>query len=85
MRMRSRGVDIRSVRVGAHEAPGLQIVAFRVGPDARATTAGLDKRGACFTAPVISLFFQQHSIFPQASWSRVEMKSERNKFKVQAH
>ena len=28
---------------------------------------------------------QQHSLFPQASWCRLEMKSERNKFKVQAH
>jgi len=28
---------------------------------------------------------QQHSLFPQASWGRLEMKPERNKFKVQAH
>ena len=28
---------------------------------------------------------QQHSFFSQASWGRLEMKSERNKFKVQAH
>jgi len=28
---------------------------------------------------------QQHSIFSQASWGRLEMKPERNKFKVQAH
>ena len=28
---------------------------------------------------------QQHSLFSQASWSRLEMKPERNKFKVQAH
>jgi hypothetical protein len=28
---------------------------------------------------------QQHSIFSQASWGRLQMKPERNKFKVQAH
>jgi len=28
---------------------------------------------------------QQHSFFSQASWGRLEMKPERNKFKVQAH
>ena len=28
---------------------------------------------------------QQHSFFSQASWDRLEMKPERNKFKVQAH
>ena len=28
---------------------------------------------------------QQHSLFSQASWSRLEMKPERNKFKVHAH
>ena len=28
---------------------------------------------------------QQHSLFAQASWGRLEMKPERNKFKVQAH
>jgi len=28
---------------------------------------------------------QQHSIFSQVSWDRLEMKPERNKFKVQAH
>ena len=28
---------------------------------------------------------QQHSIFSQASWGTLEMKPERNKFKVQAH
>ena len=28
---------------------------------------------------------QQHSLFSQASWGRLEMKPERNKFKVQAH
>jgi hypothetical protein len=28
---------------------------------------------------------QQHSLFSQASWDRLEMKPERNKFKVQAH
>ena len=28
---------------------------------------------------------QQHSLFSQASWNRLEMKPERNKFKVQAH
>ena len=27
---------------------------------------------------------QQHSLFSQASWGRLEMKPERNKFKVQA-
>ena len=27
---------------------------------------------------------QQHNIFSQASWGRLEMKPERNKFKVQA-
>ena len=27
---------------------------------------------------------QQHSLFSQASWGRLEMKHERNKFKVQA-
>ena len=38
----------------------------------------------------VSLFYfcvqqQQHSLFSQASWGRLEMKLERNKFKVQAH
>jgi len=28
---------------------------------------------------------QQHSFFSQISWDRLEMKPERNKFKVQAH
>jgi hypothetical protein len=28
---------------------------------------------------------QQHRLFSQANWGRLEMKSERNKFKVQAH
>ena len=28
---------------------------------------------------------QQRSLFSQASWGRLEMKPERNKFKVQAH
>ena len=28
---------------------------------------------------------QQHSLFSQSSWGRLEMKPERNKFKVQAH
>jgi len=28
---------------------------------------------------------QQHSLFSQASWGRLEMKPERNNFKVQAH
>ena len=28
---------------------------------------------------------QQHRLFSQASWGRLEMKPERNKFKVQAH
>jgi len=28
---------------------------------------------------------QQHSLFFQASWGRLELKPERNKFKVQAH
>ena len=28
---------------------------------------------------------QQHSLFSRASWGRLEMKPERNKFKVQAH
>ena len=28
---------------------------------------------------------QQHSLFSQTSWGRLEMKSERNKFKVQAY
>ena len=28
---------------------------------------------------------QQHSLFSQASWGRLEMKPERNKFRVQAH
>ena len=28
---------------------------------------------------------QQHSLFSQESWGRLEMKPERNKFKVQAH
>ena len=28
---------------------------------------------------------QQHSIFSQASWGRLGMKPERNKFKIQAH
>ena len=28
---------------------------------------------------------QQHSLFSQVSWGRLEMKPERNKFKVQAH
>ena len=28
---------------------------------------------------------QQHSLFSQASWGRLEMEPERNKFKVQAH
>ena len=28
---------------------------------------------------------QQHSLFAQASWGRLEMKPEKNKFKVQAH
>jgi len=28
---------------------------------------------------------QQHSLFSQASWGRLEMKPERKKFKVQAH
>jgi len=28
---------------------------------------------------------QQHSLFSQASWGSLEMKHERNKFKVQAH
>ena len=28
---------------------------------------------------------QQHSLFSQASWGRLEMKPERTKFKVQAH
>ena len=28
---------------------------------------------------------QQHSLFSQASWGRLEMKPERYKFKVQAH
>ena len=28
---------------------------------------------------------QQHSLFSQANWGRLEMKPERNKFKVQAH
>ena len=28
---------------------------------------------------------QQHSLFSQASWGSLEMKPERNKFKVQAH
>jgi len=28
---------------------------------------------------------QQHSLFSQATWGRLEMKPERNKFKVQAH
>ena len=28
---------------------------------------------------------QQRSLFSQASWDRLEMKPERNKFKVQAH
>ena len=28
---------------------------------------------------------QQHSLFSQASWGRLDMKPERNKFKVQAH
>ena len=28
---------------------------------------------------------QQHSLFSQTSWGRLEMKPERNKFKVQAH
>jgi len=28
---------------------------------------------------------QQHSLFSQASWGRLEMKPERNKFKAQAH
>ena len=28
---------------------------------------------------------QQHSLFSQANWARLEMKPERNKFKVQAH
>ena len=28
---------------------------------------------------------QQHSLFSQASWGRLEMKPEKNKFKVQAH
>ena len=32
-----------------------------------------------------SLQQQQHSLFSQASWGRLEMKPERNKFKVQAH
>jgi len=28
---------------------------------------------------------QQHSLFSQESWGRLEMKPGRNKFKVQAH
>ena len=28
---------------------------------------------------------QQHGLFSQISWGRLEMKPERNKFKVQAH
>ena len=28
---------------------------------------------------------QQHSLFSQASWGSLEMKLERNKFKVQSH
>jgi len=28
---------------------------------------------------------QQHNLFSQASWGRLKMKPERNKFKVQAH
>jgi len=28
---------------------------------------------------------QQQSLFSQASWGRLEIKPERNKFKVQAH
>ena len=28
---------------------------------------------------------QQHSLFSQASWGRLEMKPERNKFKIKAH
>ena len=36
-------------------------------------------------APSQALQQQQHSFFSQASWGRLEMKPERNKFKVQAH
>ena len=32
-----------------------------------------------------ALIQQQHGLFSQASWGRLEMKPERNKFKVQAH
>ena len=34
---------------------------------------------------MVRLQQQQHSLFSQASWGRLEMKPERNKFKVQAH
>ena len=46
----------------------------------------------CFTIELLKILYtkqqykqQQHSLFPQASWGRLEMKPERNKFKVQAH
>jgi len=35
-------------------------------------------------APALLQQQQQHSLFSQASWGRLEMKPERNKFKVQA-
>jgi len=38
-----------------------------------------------FTEAVQQQQQQQHSFFSQASWGRLEMKPERNKFKIQAH
>ena len=48
---------------------------------------------AAFSVPGVVYFVemqnriqqQQYSLFFQASWSRLEMKPERNKFKIQAH
>jgi len=60
----------------------------------RGNTSQLKQEQKTCKVPVLSLVHlevcqvstqQQHSLFSQASWGRLEMKPERNKFKVQAH
>ena len=45
------------------------------------TTHDTNCKGKTYTTTTTTTTQQQHSLFSQASWGRLEMKSERNKFK----
>ena len=59
------------------------VVAIGVASGLATVALGLSKSERC--GKDLPIQQQQHSLFSQASWGKLEMKPERNKFKVQAH